>query len=88
MTHAQIINEAKKIDISPGALVSLSDLREAIGNSLTWLQFDQAIIDLANSGQVFLHRHVGTMIEQEQALENGAVSDDLGKVYVGMVIRW
>lgn len=88
MTHTQIINEAKKIDSSPGAYISLIGLREAVGDKLTWLRFDQAIIDMADSGQVFLHRHVGSLLEQGHALEDGAVSDDFGHVYVGTVIRW
>ena len=87
MTRTQIINEAKRIEPGQGALISLSELRARVGDALTWLTFDEAILDMASEGSVWLHRHVGSATEQEEALNDGAMADDSGRVYVGMVIR-
>lgn len=87
MNANEIINEAKGIELGQGAFISLSELRARIGDRLTWLRFDETIIDMARSGLVWLHRHVGSATEQEEALATGAIADDSGRVYVGMVIR-
>ena len=87
MNANDIINEAKKIESGQGALISLSELRARVGDALTWLTFDDAILGMAGEGLVWLHRHVGFSVEQEEALTTGAIADDFGKVYVGMVIR-
>lgn len=87
MNAKDIINEARKIESGQGALISLSELRAGISDRLTWLRFDEAIIAMASSGLVWLHKHVGSLAEQEEALTSGAIADDSGRVYVGMVIR-
>lgn len=87
MNAHHIIKEAKRIEPGQGVLISLSELRERVGDSLTWLTFDSTCLALAYAGYVWLHRHVGDATEQEQALNDGAIADDHGKVYTGMVIR-
>ena len=75
---------AKMVEIEPqagrGALVSLRELRRALG--MAKRDFDRAMLDLAAAGRVYLHRHTaaGGLSEEQRSW---LVDDGKGGMYVG-----
>ncbi len=66
------------------ALVSIPSLRAAL--KLLKETFDQAILDLADQGKIFLHRHVyPSETNDDQRMQ--MVTDGKGNYYVGLVLR-
>lgn len=70
-----------------GALVSLSDLRQALQSEIPGkTDFDQAVLQLAEQGRVALHRHdyVSSLSQTER---DALVSDQNGNHFVGIAVR-
>ena len=81
--HALMLE--KMVEIEPAArqqaLVSIRELRASM--HLPPEIFDRAILDLANQGKIWLHRHA----YPAQAEQEEVVKDEEGHCYMGMVLR-
>ncbi len=79
---------AKITEIEPAAqrqvLIPISKLRKAL--DLTKIIFDQAILQLAERGKIFLHRHVYPT-QMNDAERRIMVTDGQGNYYIGIVLR-
>jgi len=89
MTHTQtdkidLIDKARELDSVNGALISLKDLyyKASFEDGMSKASFDRQVLELADTGKVWLHSHaLPAIASEDEVVKEGS------EVYMGMVVR-